>query len=315
MEDDGVIDTSHENLSTDIAEGSLHDVIADWIGYHDIPMQVMDSLSLLIPLAWFCLVVWRKDLHCWTKCMVCGSLLALGKGTLAWVTVVPDSIGWKGCKARLGELGLDFFREQGHLNFEKRFVTTIKDIVSHEVFGFEGHHFRFCADMIYSGHTYFISLFGLGIWDLVRNYTHREERTKRNVIRLVVCTVLCILVSFDVILILMNRFHYTMDVILALVLVLLVYTNGAIQVFVRWWCESALGPTHTLLEEDHLSIPPCCFPFCWLQGRYSVIVKNRTPHEIRGVTQTDGADSRAPTSVERTPNGHQYNLVSSVQEH
>lgn len=304
LEQDDV--ANKEQLSADLREGSLHDVVADYLGYHDIPMQAMDALSLLIPVTWACLVLWRRDLHCWTKCMLCGSLLALGKGVLAWVTVVPDSIGWKGCQERLGKHGLDFFREEGKLNFEQRFLGTLRDIVANEMVGFEGRRFRFCADMVYSGHTYFVALFGLGTWDLVCHMTEalkREKRIKCWAIRAAVGTVLSCTVALDVILILMNRFHYTMDVMLALFLVLLVHTNGVIAIFVRWWCDTG-SPLE--LEEETMIIPPCCFPFCWLQGRYSVVVRSKVAGDSRG-TQVEAGNNLAE-------NGHQYNRLKPTQE-
>merc|ERR1712100_188405 len=46
--------------------------------------------------------------------------------------------------------------------------------------------------------------------------------------------------------VLMNRFHYTMDIIMALLLVLLWYTNGPMSIFSQWWKKFG-EPSHNPL--------------------------------------------------------------------
>ena len=39
-------------------------------------------------------------------------VLAFGKGIFGATTIIPDSIGWANCKARLGEEGLAYFQNE-----------------------------------------------------------------------------------------------------------------------------------------------------------------------------------------------------------
>jgi hypothetical protein len=97
--------------------------------------------------------------------------------------------------------------------------------------------------------------------------------------------------------VLVNRFHYTMDVAMAILLVLLFYTNGSISVAAKWWVnhprkheqgisaerrkriqealhendpEAAdavvvLSPEQ-LRSDGDVFVPPCCIPFCCFSG-------------------------------------------------
>merc|ERR1719498_190341 len=89
--------------------------------------------------------------------------------------------------------------------------------------------------MMFSGHTYFCGVFSLGLYDLFRNATANLGWGTRLAIRFIIGAALAALVLFDVVLILMNRFHYTMDCAIAIVLVLLIYSNPAVAVAVEWY--------------------------------------------------------------------------------
>jgi len=143
--------------------------------------------------------------------------------------------------------------------------------------------------MMFSGHTYVCSIFSLGLYDLLRNRTARFGPWLRHVLRLTLGVCLSLLVFFDVILILINRFHYTMDVVVALVLVLLFFSNPAIAVASEHWSAWANGEQSLSREwngqsgdldlpRDHpeaderdrgsVLVPPCCLPLCCFAGRY-----------------------------------------------
>lgn len=82
------------------------------------------------------------------------------------------------------------------------------------------------------------------------------------------------------------NFHYTVDVGLSLLLVLLWYTNAVVDRLVRWWLFVGLSDTEqttlrrVLLEEaasgvdrtdgsdglKHMFIPPCCLPWVFCTG-------------------------------------------------
>lgn len=277
---------SNETLSTSIEDGALHDAFASWLGYHEIPMAAMDYTSGIVPLVWLVAVILRRDLHLWTKCCICGMFLALLKGVLGCTTIVPDSTGWKHCEARLGKAGVAYFKDDDNMNFGKDLWDSLKDVLILEITGAARkttggmRHIRYCADMVYSGHTYFVTLFALGNYDLLRKVTRNKEDftpLQRQLLRFAGGFVLTIFVLVDVCLILMNRFHYTIDVILAVVLTLLFYTNGAIAIAVEHLaaedknekCDCGrkkVEPT----DESEFMLPPCCVPFCTISGRYYI---------------------------------------------
>lgn len=276
-----------EVFSTELDEGALHDVFAAWLGYQDIPMQYLDGVSIMVPVGCLILVFYRRDVHTWTKCCTSGALLAVCKGLLACMTVVPDSTGWSHCKARLGEQGVKYFKDPHNMNTIHMldFVRDLAWLESGRILT-QGPT-RFCADMVYSGHTYFTALFSLGFYDIVRKITKRWSAVNRRVLRVFVGILLSSVVMLDVVCILMNRFHYSMDVFLALLITALIYTNGAIAIWVAYWAElwiiDADKPPHRdkcggidcREHEDfdyygELMIPPCCVPFCTVDGSYYV---------------------------------------------
>lgn len=275
---------SGETLSASVAEGSLHDLTAEVFGYHEVPMATLDFISACIPMIWMILVLWKQDIVIWSKCCLCGSLLALGKGFLCFATVVPDSTGWARCKERLGPDGVAYFKDPDTLNFGKSLVEAFLDLLYLEVVGVvqDGHnrHLRYCADMVYSGHTYFCCLFAVGLYDLVRKLTRLSEH--RSLMRFVVGSLLLAAVLADVILILLNRFHYTMDICIAIWGVLLLYTNGCVAIAVTWWIEDCFAespkPQCAACQRQHFHdhhdgdfmVPPCFVPFCCLDGRYFI---------------------------------------------
>mmetsp|Transcript_34141 Transcript_34141/g.72608 ORF Transcript_34141/g.72608 Transcript_34141/m.72608 type:complete len:581 (+) Transcript_34141:232-1974(+) len=267
-------------LSSKIGEGSLHDMSASILGWHNINMAAIDGITISLPCLWFALVVWRLDLHLFTKCTVCGSFLALGKGMLSVLTVVPDSIGWAACKVRLGEDGVKWFEDPDHVNFSKDPWNSLLHMAEITAVppGNTG-ILRFCADMLYSGHTYFVALFALGVYDGTRPF-FRNSRF-HSCFRVLMGTMLCLVVFTDATLILLNKFHYTIDIVLALMVVFLYYTNAAIARAVVWWADEVwvpkgkrivlkqtLGPFGSGYGE--ILIPPCFFPFCLISGRYTI---------------------------------------------
>merc|ERR1719316_1372973 len=151
--------------------------------------------------------------------------------------------------------------------------------------GFNGRHLRYCGDMIYSGHTYFVGLFSVGLYDLCRKLTKNIASHNRTVLRCIAGIVLSLVVLLDIVMILMNRFHYSCDVVLAVWLVFLLYTNGALAIVTEWWASHLWPPIEETkrqvckmckrkrVEDDdqgEIMIPPCFLPFCTIAGRYYV---------------------------------------------
>merc|ERR1719215_1778972 len=94
---------------------------------------------------------------------------------------------------------------------------------------------RYCSDMMYSGHTFVVTCFGLGLYELIRIAEVGSKRgLKIGVLTLLVVVTVCEQ-FFEVLAVEMTHFHYTMDVIMALVLTFLMYTNGAINIAAKQW--------------------------------------------------------------------------------
>lgn len=279
----------HERLSQRFVEGSLHDVSVLLFGHHKIPMHALDSVSILIPGSWFLLVVYQINLHLFTKCCLCGSLLAVGKGVFGFVTVVPDSIGWLACKKRLGEKGLEVLGDA--INFSESWQYALSQLASPNAF-----HYRYCADMVYSGHTYFCALFAVGLYDAFRRYSHFWPPQRKFFARTALGCVLLAYTIVDVVLMLMNSFHYSLDVLLALLLVLLYYTNAAIARATMWWSEEVWVERGNIFEmseatgthwSGEIMIPPCCIPCCCLSGRYFLLKQGPYEELLRAVHRYD----------------------------
>merc|ERR1719210_1070116 len=84
------------------------------------------------------------------------------------MTVLPDSIGWEGCKERLGETGLAQMRNIGLMQFfSGEFLAECWVALVFQVASLTGRQVRYCADMMISGHTYFATIFSLSAWHQV----------------------------------------------------------------------------------------------------------------------------------------------------
>lgn len=130
-----------------------------------------------------------------------------------------------------------------------------------------------------------MALFAVGLYDLCRKVTQDVPRRKRLVVRTTIGCLMIAVVTLDVVMILMNRFHYSVDVVLALWLVFLLYTNGALAIAVEWWasqlwlpveesrgmiCKTCLRKRVEDNDKGEIMIPPCFIPFCMVEGRYYI---------------------------------------------
>eukprot|EP00397_Hematodinium_sp_SG-2012_P007981 GEMP01008032.1.p1 GENE.GEMP01008032.1~~GEMP01008032.1.p1 ORF type:complete len:906 (+),score=102.71 GEMP01008032.1:163-2880(+) len=290
-----------ENLSSRIGEGSLHDVFADYLGFTEINLIYLDVLTVIIPMAWTFGTIYTRSVTLWTKCWCCACCLALGKGIMAFSTVIPDSIGWSNCKERLGSDGI-FLYDHG-FTFRKRFWNSLAKLMTVELFGKWNSdadsyvHYRFCADMMYSGHTYILSLFCLGIYELMRTCLFGDARdpdssTKEKMLwrrAVYYASVLFLLgvVGCELILVVRNRFHYTMDILVSLMLVLLYFTNLWIVIMAGLW-TTLLKPAKSNRFRGDVTIPICCVPFSMIRSsRSRWFIYERTQIPIADYSELD----------------------------
>jgi len=126
---------------------------------------------------------------------------------LGVATIVPDGSGWDICQKRLGDETVAFLRDEIPNPFVKGYGATAWAHLKNELTG--PHHdvlgsgMRYCADMVYSGHTYFTCLYALGLLELVRC-----QLVKRGV-------------SFKDLDVEASCFHCSMDILVAVLIKLL----------------------------------------------------------------------------------------------
>eukprot|EP00440_Ansanella_granifera_P000001 gb/GFBE01000001.1/.p1 GENE.gb/GFBE01000001.1/~~gb/GFBE01000001.1/.p1 ORF type:complete len:474 (+),score=66.58 gb/GFBE01000001.1/:1-1422(+) len=293
---------------TDVSYGSLQDPIEAQLGWKKVNLKTLDLVAAFFPCVWGILVLLTGNLQNWTKILMCNAALAIGKGAFAAMTTVPDSIGWAHCKERLGPVALEFFRNEVPDPTKHGVWSTWMTILGAELFGpgFNriGSGMRFCGDMVYSGHTYFTVLYILAFCELLRMETKRDGSllrisgdTKRKVV-LGSLYMLCILEQcLEITLVIQNRFHYTLDVVMAVVMTLLWYTSAPICIAAKWWTAFGtkhwhhrvtkpehlelskaardegfiLVPRDSLISEGDVWVPAFCIPFCCLNGRHHLI--------------------------------------------
>mmetsp|Transcript_9310 Transcript_9310/g.17165 ORF Transcript_9310/g.17165 Transcript_9310/m.17165 type:complete len:408 (-) Transcript_9310:151-1374(-) len=278
----------------EVSFGSLQDPLEAQLGFQEVPLKALDAVALVFPSLWFLTVLYLWDVQQWTKCLLCHSVLAIGKGVFGAVTIIPDSIGWDQCKKRLGKSGLEFFMHEVPDPTKHGMWTTSMAILGVELAGPHqnriGAGMRFCADMLYSGHTYFTILYILALCELVpkalRNPDSglyvKNERKRRLI--LVLLYIFCIMQQcIEICLVLQNRFHYTSDVALAVLLTFLWYTSAPICIAAKWWAQLGKDPLPQAFDPKDMVLIPAqvlqadvwlpmfCLPFCCLMGSHHVI--------------------------------------------
>lgn len=301
---------AHQSLSPglgeqDVSYGSLQDPLAGRLGWKKVPISTLDAVSAALPVTWLLMTLWVGDLQHFTKVILCNSMLAIGKGVFGMITIVPDSIGWASCKERLGEENLAYFRNEvpdPHTDAWGGLSPAIA-LLKMEACGPKcdrlGSGVRFCADMMYSGHTYFTCLYALALIELVRWHTRKRGWTVfwQNVAIGLVMFLAVAEQLVEAYLVIKNRFHYTMDIVMAMLLTFLWFTNGSISIAAKTWShwrepphelvhepeelralegliqkyDYALVPKALLRSEGDIWVPICCVPFCCLYGRHHIV--------------------------------------------
>lgn len=217
-----------------VSYGSLEDPLEAWLGWRDVELHQLDIISALLPGSWLVITLLNRDLQAWAKLLTANSILAIWKGAFGFMTIVPDSIGWTNCQKRLKPKGLAFFRTQVPDPETDGYPAMAWMLLKNELFG---QKFRFCADMMYSGHTYFTSLYALALVEAVQHRVRQDsERVPVLDWRVVVVTLFVLIEqAVEITLVLENRFHYTMDVVMAIILSLLLFTNSSVLIFAKRW--------------------------------------------------------------------------------
>merc|ERR1719401_3422487 len=128
-----------------------------------------------------------------------------------------------------------------------------------------------------SGHTYFTTNYALGLYELVRNHAYGATRKNQRVRVTCITAIVALTVSeqlLEIYVVTLDRFHYTMDVFMALVVTFLIFTNVVpARVAKAWWrCgwysdaveknPEKYIKSRTLKSQSEVFVPECCVPFC-----------------------------------------------------
>jgi len=209
----------------DIVEDSLVSLLKS--NHIDIPIRILDLIGI-IPMISYCLLIsiaiyYKYNvLIIYNKTFLIGSILAVLKGTLDIVTILPDSNGYKHCKTRLGSSTIVFLT---NLNFDTNFSKSFYELLITEIFGINNQHMRYCSDMLLSGHTYFVVLFSIASYKIVTVINPDLSQSFRRLIQIIIL----IYIGLEVLLILISKFHYTVDILIAIVLVVLLWDSSLVN--------------------------------------------------------------------------------------
>jgi len=302
--DDGKFDARSETMDGR-GYGALVDPLSEHLGWENFSLSFIDKIAAGFPVCFVTMAILMDELGSWTKIMLCNSLLALGKGVFSVCTVIPDSSGWSQCQDRLTKEGVMFFSAH----------HTPMDLIWHELLHLG--EYRWCADMMWSGHTYFTTLYALGLYELIFIFTREWPIRSRWIAILATVTLTVGEQLVEVYVVLLNHFHYTMDVLMAILLTFLFFTNGVISAVAKFWVRVGHIRAEQVQDGDELqkvlrckveelrkdpklpadlvivrashflsgadvSIPICCVPFCSFVSRQHTY----TDHSIRKFFQS-----------------------------
>jgi hypothetical protein len=216
------------------------------LGYEKLPIKVLDSLAMAIPAVFVLMSIMLDHPYTYARALFSFAFMEVLKGFVDWITVVPDSNGWAVCKDRLQTSTAGYnvsWYAQKH---------DIKDIFVSELHAPTG---RFCSDMMLSGHTQAVIIFGLALFESVTITANRFKKETRDkhywkfyVAMRVVAAVVILQQMAEVYFVLKSRFHYSSDIFMALVVSYLVYTSSAMAWLGNKWIEQ--GFTWWKSQED-----------------------------------------------------------------
>jgi len=254
--------------------GSLEDPVARLVPYLDVNINFLDLVAGALMMVFVVVCFFQNDKKLWTKVFICHALLAVCKGIIDVTTIEPDSSGWENCQERLGgKPVVDMFKKKFN-PFKDGYFYFFKKVALFEMFGFQMDRItsgvRYCSDMMLSGHTFVTCLYALGTCELLQRIRQNPPRNVRvkDFIEKWGLVLYIVFVGFiiceqllEISLVLSDRFHYTADVVVAIIATLALYTNGPLAIYAEWWASS-FGEFDADELEGNIWVPACCIPFC-----------------------------------------------------
>lgn len=239
-DDSNRIPLSSGSTPNDVSFGSVDDPVALMIGYENLKIGFLDTLAVAIPAVFVVTSVLLDNPFTFSRAMFCFAFMEVLKGLVDWMTVVPDSSGWQVCKGRLAN-STDLFGSHPHNVEWYAQEHSFTEILMSEIYAPTG---RFCSDMMLSGHTQAVTVFGLGLFETVHYKMtslgfHWKQRT-------VVGSLIALLVigqqACEVYFVLKSRFHYSSDILMAIVVSYLIYTSAPMAALATKWQHQGQDP-------------------------------------------------------------------------
>lgn len=249
-----------------------------------LPIAIMDGIAfvpgalyVLIFLA-FLLMGRDVNLDIFTKTCFVGSCMAIFKGILDPITIMPDSSGWANCQSRLHPEGVALMRNASQFALWSNLIPTPSEIgqaLTTEVLGLktgsEGQrlHARYCADMLVSGHTYIATVCSFGVFKMVSDFLRKRmiqkggDNLKWYVVKWSVFALCVLCVLIDVGSIAITKFHYTVDIIVALLMVMLLWDSAHLETAVACWTTGYRWRMVRVNSEKHDTLLTVCPPLTW----------------------------------------------------
>lgn len=269
-----------------------------------IPMSrlFLELVTGFVPVIWMGWAVRTCDFGSWVRTLTCAALLVALKGLLAWATVVPEPGGWTTCQIRLGADGLSYYRElaAGRSVGPLGALIDTAYLTLRGVFtmGYPARH-CFCGDTMFSTSVCLNVLFSMSLYEAVQSSTQWLAEPRDRKVRRATGAVLFIVVAANMVLAIGGEYHYVADVVSALILALLVYSNPAVALMVEKWmavaAQDTVVPNAPIVPESPdgaqaladtaeavtVEVPPYCAPCCSFGGQYRLSkVPLRTPHHM-----------------------------------
>eukprot|EP00448_Togula_jolla_P018904 CAMPEP_0170572608 /NCGR_PEP_ID=MMETSP0224-20130122/2309_1 /TAXON_ID=285029 /ORGANISM="Togula jolla, Strain CCCM 725" /LENGTH=609 /DNA_ID=CAMNT_0010895113 /DNA_START=44 /DNA_END=1870 /DNA_ORIENTATION=- len=226
---------------------------------------IVDLLAWLLPIVWAVVIFNATLLRVWTRTLITGTILALLKAVLAWATVLPATVGWDTCSKELNHWVLQKWDDIAVLQVVGLWLQDLLLGMRSQPLAVTCYHGGL------SGPSYVAALCSLGLYEAVRTFAGKQLPHIRTMTQLVSAGLLTALVCADGALDVAARRQYTVDVLLALVFAMLVYSSPVVAVCTDRWMTLGCISIEEIKEGRDVGdvvVPPCCFPFCCMHGRY-----------------------------------------------
>lgn len=257
----------------------LDDVVIQVLGHKDVPLPLLDIVAIVGMGGFILGSVWLRDVRLWAKVWYTGCLLFLLKGIMDYLSILPDSSGYKSCAKRITPDGEAYFKDMaaslydggagGFKDFLGKFLklefTGITTSAGKRIFPV-----RYCSDMAISGHTFNLVVFFLGAVETILKKAHKHCPDYAQLLGFCAYAIMLAAMAVEAYLILVKHFHYTADVMQGALFGILVYSNPALTMFSKWFVD--LCGFHKGAEENQgvIWVPGLLFPFCCFHGFYEI---------------------------------------------